>query len=39
MVKYLMTLDWDVSWLAKAWQPGSQLDPELIKDAVRIRMR
>jgi uncharacterized protein (DUF302 family) len=34
---WLMTLDWDVSWLARAWQPGSQLDPELVKDAVRIR--
>ena len=34
---WLMTLDWDVSWLARAWQPGSQLDPELIKDAIRIR--
>ena len=34
---WLMTLDWDVSWLARAWQPGSRLDPQLIKDAVRIR--
>ena len=34
---WLMTLDWDVSWLARAWQPGSQLDPELIQDAIRIR--
>ena len=34
---WLMTLDWDVSWLARAWQPGSRLDPELIKDAIRIR--
>jgi len=34
---WLMTLDWDVSWLARAWQPGSQLDPVLVKDAVRIR--
>ena len=34
---WLMTLDWDVSWLARAWQPGSQLDPDLIKDAIRIR--
>ena len=34
---WLMTLDWDVSWLARAWQPGSQLDPELVKDAIRIR--
>ena len=34
---WLMTLDWDVSWLSRAWQPGSRLDPELVKDAVRIR--
>ncbi len=34
---WLMTLDWDVSWLARAWQPGSQLDPELVRDAIRIR--
>lgn len=34
---WLMTMDWDVSWLARAWQPGSQLDPDLIQDAVRIR--
>ena len=34
---WLMTLDWDVSWLSRAWQPGSRLDPELIKDAIRIR--
>ena len=34
---WLMTLDWDVSWLARAWQPGSQLEPGLIKDAIRIR--
>ena len=34
---WLMTLDWDVSWLARAWQPGSQLEPDLIEDAVRIR--
>jgi len=34
---WLMTLDWDVSWLARAWQPGSQLDPDLVQDAVRIR--
>ena len=34
---WLMTLDWDVSWLARAWQPGSQLDPKLVEDAVRIR--
>jgi uncharacterized protein (DUF302 family) len=34
---WLMTMDWDVSWLARAWQPGSQLDPELVQDAIRIR--
>lgn len=34
---WLMTMDWDVSWLARAWQPGSKLDPDLVKDAVRIR--
>ncbi len=34
---WLMTLDWEVSWLARAWQPGSTLDPSLVEDAVRIR--
>ena len=34
---WLMTLDWDVSWLARAWQPGSKLDPDLVRDAIRIR--
>lgn len=34
---WLMTMDWEVSWLARAWQAGSKLDPELIEDAVRIR--
>ncbi len=34
---WLMTLDWNVSWLARAWQPGSQLDKDLVQDAVRIR--
>lgn len=34
---WLMTLDWDVSWLAMAWQPGSQLSEELQQDARRIR--
>ena len=34
---WLMTLDWDVSWLSRAWQPGSRLDPKLVKDAIRIR--
>jgi len=34
---WLMTLDWDVSWLAMAWQKGSKLPEELRQDAVRIR--
>lgn len=34
---WLMTMDWDVSWLAKAWQPGSKLPPDLVEDAKRIR--
>ncbi len=34
---WLMTLDWDVSWLAQAWQPGSQIGEQLRQDAVRIR--
>lgn len=34
---WLMTLDWNVSWLSMAWHPDSQLDAELKKDAVRIR--
>ena len=34
---WIMTLDWNVSWLAMAWHPDSQLDAELKEDAVRIR--
>ena len=34
---WLMTLDWDVSWLAMAWQKGSKLPEELRQDAARIR--
>jgi len=34
---WLMTLDWDVSWLAMAWQKGSKLPEELRQDALRIR--
>jgi uncharacterized protein (DUF302 family) len=34
---WLMTLDWDVSWLAMAWQPDSKLSEQLQKDAMRIR--
>ncbi|MEA3292825.1 MAG: DUF302 domain-containing protein [Pseudomonadota bacterium] len=34
---WVMTLDWDVSWLALAWHPGSQLDEQLKQDAIFIR--
>ena len=34
---WLMTLDWDVSWLNFAWHPDSQLDEELKKGGKRIR--
>jgi uncharacterized protein (DUF302 family) len=34
---WLMTLDWDVSWLARAWHPDSNLPKELVEDAKRIR--
>lgn len=34
---YLMTMDWDVTWLNYAWHPDSQLDAELKQDAIRIR--
>jgi uncharacterized protein (DUF302 family) len=34
---WLMTLDWDVSWLARAWQPGSQLSKQMRDDAVKIK--
>ncbi len=34
---WIMTLDWDVSWLAQSWQPGSQIGEQLQQDAVRIR--
>lgn len=34
---WLMTLDWDVSWLARAWHPDSKLPKELVEDAIRIR--
>ncbi len=34
---WLMTLDWDVTWLSLAWHPDSQLDEALKRDAVRIR--
>ncbi len=34
---WLMTLDWDVSWLARAWHPDSQLPEQIREDALRIR--
>ncbi len=34
---WVMTLDWDVSWLALAWHPDSQLGVELKQEAIRIR--
>ena len=34
---WLMTLDWDVSWLAMAWHPDSKLDEELTQEAIRLR--
>ncbi len=34
---WIMTLDWDVSWLAMAWHPGSKLSEQLKQDAIRIR--
>ncbi len=34
---WIMTLDWDVSWLSQSWQPGSQIGEQLQQDAVRIR--
>ncbi|GJL82309.1 MAG: hypothetical protein DHS20C01_19430 [marine bacterium B5-7] len=34
---WLMTMDWDVSWLANAWHPDSELSDQLKADAVRIR--
>lgn len=34
---WIMTLDWDVSWLSMAWHPDSILPEGLKKDAIRIR--
>ncbi len=34
---WLMTMDWDVSWLAMAWHPDSQLGEKLKQEAIRIR--
>ncbi len=33
---WIMTLDWDVSWLSQAWQSGSQIGEQLQQDAERI---
>ncbi len=34
---WLMTLDWDVSWLSFVWHPDSQIDEALKKNGRRIR--
>ena len=34
---WIMTLDWDVSWLSMAWHPDSILPEDLKQDAIRIR--
>lgn len=34
---WIMTLDWDVSWLSMAWHPDSILPEDLKQDAMRIR--
>ncbi len=34
---WLMTMDWDVTWLTNAWHPDSKLSKQLIDDAVQIR--
>lgn len=34
---WLMTLDWDVSWLSFVWHPDSQIDQELKENGRRIR--
>ncbi len=34
---WIMTMDWDVSWLAMAWHPDSKLSDQLKQDATRIR--
>jgi len=34
---WLMTMDWDVTWLNYAWHPDTQIDAQLKQDAVRIR--
>lgn len=34
---WLMTLDWDVSWLSFVWHPDSQINEELMDHGRRIR--
>ena len=34
---WIMTLDWDVSWLSMAWHPDSILPEDLKQDSIRIR--
>jgi len=34
---WIMTLDWDVSWLSFVWHPDSQIDEELKENGRRIR--
>ncbi len=34
---WIMTLDWDVTWLSMAWHPDSKLPADLIEHAIRIR--
>jgi len=34
---WIMTLDWDVSWLSFVWHPDSQIDAELKENGRRIR--
>lgn len=34
---WIMTLDWDATWLSMAWHPDSQLTDQLKEDAIRIR--
>ena len=34
---WVMTLDWDVSWLAMAWHPDSKLEEGLKQEAIRLR--
>ena len=34
---WIMTLDWDSTWLSMAWHPDSQLTDQLKDDAIRLR--